>query len=52
VLWNLPNAGSTAVGGSILNHGDLSSPFYLCGTLYVTSIVLFYTMFRRTRSAA
>lgn len=52
VLWNLPNAGSTAVGGSILNHGDLSSPFYLCGGLYITSIVLFYMMFRRTRSAA
>ena len=48
VLWNLPNAGSTVVGGSILNQGDLSSPFYLCGILYATSIVLFYTIFRKS----
>ena len=48
VLWNLPNAGSTVVGGSILNQGDLSSPFYLCGALYATSIVLFYTIFRKS----
>jgi MFS family permease len=48
VLWNLPNAASTVVGGSLLNSGDLSLPFYLCGVLYVTSIVLFYTIFRRT----
>jgi MFS family permease len=48
VLWNLPNAASTVVGGSLLNNGNLSLPFYLCGVLYVTSIVLFYTVFRRT----
>ena len=51
VLWNLPNAGSTVVGGSMLNGGNLSLPFYLCGTLYITSIVLFYGLFReRTKS--
>ena len=49
VLWNLPNAASTVVGGSMLNGGSLSLPFYLCGILYITSIVLFYTIFRRTR---
>ena len=48
VLWNLPNAASTVVGGSLLNNGNLSLPFYLCGGLYVTAIVLFYTMFRKT----
>jgi len=48
VLWNLPNAASTVVGGSLLNNGNLSLPFYICGGLYVTSIVLFYTIFRRT----
>jgi MFS family permease len=48
VLWNLPNAASTVVGGSLLNNGNLSLPFYLCGGLYVTSIVLFYTIFRKT----
>jgi MFS family permease len=48
VLWNMPNAASTVVGGSLLNNHNLSLPFYLCGALYVTSIVLFYTIFRKT----
>lgn len=52
VLWNLPNAGSTAVGGSMLNHGDLRSPFYLCGSFYITAILLFYTIFRRSARPA
>jgi MFS family permease len=52
VLWNLPNAASTVVGGSLLNNGELSIPFYLCGTLYVSSIALFYTIFRRTEQRA
>jgi len=47
VLWNLPNAASTVVGGSLLNNGDLSLPFYLCTVLYITSIILFYAIFRR-----
>lgn len=46
VLWRLPNAASTVVGGSLLNSGDLSLPFYLCTVLYVTSITLFYSLFR------
>jgi len=48
VLWTLPNAGSTPVGGSLLSHGDLSSPFYLCGAFYVSSILLFYMIFRKS----
>jgi MFS family permease len=48
VLWNLPNAASTVVGGSLLNGGNLSLPFYLCGSLYIMSIVIFYAIFRRT----
>ena len=48
VLWTLPNSASTVVGGSMLNSGNLSLPFYLCGSLYVTSIVAFYAIFRRT----
>jgi MFS family permease len=52
VLWNLPNAGSTAVGGQLLSVGNLSLPFYLCGSLYTASVVLFYTIFRKsTRSS-
>src|SRR5208337_1907847 len=48
VLWTLPNSASTVVGGSMLNSGNLSLPFYLCGSLYVTSIVAFYAISRRT----
>jgi predicted MFS family arabinose efflux permease len=47
VLWNLPNSASTVVGGSMLNNGKLSLPFYLCGILYVASIALFYAIFRK-----
>jgi predicted MFS family arabinose efflux permease len=46
VIWRLPNAASTVVGGSLLNSGNLSLPFYLCTVLYVSSIALFYTLFR------
>jgi predicted MFS family arabinose efflux permease len=49
VLWN---AGSTVVGGSLLNNGNLSLPFYLCGALYVTSIIFFYTIFRKSAPPA
>jgi MFS family permease len=48
VIWRLPNAASTAIGGSLLNEGNLSLPFYLCAVLYVTSIILFYMIFRKT----
>jgi MFS family permease len=46
VVWRLPNAASTVIGGSLLNGGDLSLPFYLCTALYVSSIALFYSLFR------
>ena len=48
VIWRLPNAASTVVGGSLLNGGNLSLPFYLCAALYLFSIALFYTLFRDT----
>lgn len=51
VIWSLPNAASTVIGGSLLNAGNLSLPFYLCTTLYVTSITLFYAIFRKTEQA-
>jgi MFS family permease len=47
VIWRLPNAASTVIGGSLLNSGDLSLPFYLCTVLYVASISLFYALFRK-----
>lgn len=52
VIWRLPNAASTVIGGSLLNSGDLSLPFYLCTTLYVSSIALFYTLFRHAEQAS
>jgi MFS family permease len=51
VIWRLPNAASTVVGGSLLSGGNLSLPFYICATLYITSIVLFYAIFRETERA-
>jgi MFS family permease len=46
VIWRLPNAASTVIGGSLLNSGNLSLPFYLCTALYASSIALFYSLFR------
>jgi predicted MFS family arabinose efflux permease len=48
VLWSLPNAGSTAVGGVMLsNPNQRSLPFYMCGALYIASILAFYAIFRK-----
>jgi MFS family permease len=51
VIWRLPNAASTVIGGSLLNSGQLSIPFYLCTVLYVSSIALFYALFRNAEKA-
>jgi MFS family permease len=52
VIWRLPNAASTVVGGSLLSSGNLSLPFYLCSILYVISISIFYTLFRKAEQTA
>ena len=49
VIWRLPNAASTVIGGSLLNSGNLSLPFYLCTILYVASITLFYAVVSQNR---
>jgi predicted MFS family arabinose efflux permease len=51
VIWRLPNAVSTIAGGSMLNGGSLSLPFYLCAALYLASITIFYTLFRSADKA-
>lgn len=58
MLWRLPNAASTSIGGSILSDGFtqnsmflLNLPFYLCAALYVTSISIFYAIFRKTEES-
>jgi MFS family permease len=52
VVWRIPNAASTIVGASFLSRGDLSLPFYLCTFLYVSSITLFYALFRKVEANA
>ena len=52
VLWTLPNAGSTVMGGKMLDDKKLSLPFYLCGILYIASIALFYAIFRKSSGVA
>ena len=47
VVWRVPNAASTVLGAAVLSAGNLNLPFYLCTILYVASITLFYTLFRR-----
>jgi len=47
VVWRVPNAASTVFGAAVLSSGNLNLPFYLCTILYVASITLFYTLFRK-----
>jgi predicted MFS family arabinose efflux permease len=44
IVWRLPNAASTVIGGTLLGAGELGLPFYLCAVLYITSITLFYSI--------
>jgi predicted MFS family arabinose efflux permease len=48
-LWRLPNALSTSIGAGLMAAGFLGEPFFLAGGLYVVSITLFWTFFRKTR---
>jgi MFS family permease len=50
VIWRLPNAASTVFGATLLSQGSLNLPFYFCTVLYVTSIALFYALFRRAET--
>jgi len=51
VIWRLPNAASTVIGGALLSEGNLSLPFYLCATLYIVSIMLFFAIFRKAEKS-
>ncbi len=46
VVWRLPNSGSTAVGGWLLDSGQFVLPFFLAAGFYITSIAAFYAVFR------
>lgn len=45
VSWNAPNSATPTFGGYLMQNVSLSAPFYLCGLLYSSAIVLFYLFF-------
>jgi MFS family permease len=48
-LWSLPNALSSFVGAYLMGLGLLAAPFFLSGGLYVTSVMLFWYFFHKTK---
>jgi MFS family permease len=48
-FWRLPNALSTSIGASIMGIGLLAAPFFLASLLYIVSIALFWSFFRKTK---
>jgi predicted MFS family arabinose efflux permease len=51
VVWRTPNATSKVVGAAALIGGDFSLPFHLCTVLYVASITVFHSLFRKVEHA-
>ena len=49
VMWELPQSGSTILGGVILGSGSYTSPFLLAALFYAVSISLFYSLFRNLK---
>jgi len=45
VSWNAPNSATPTFGGYLMQNVSLSAPFYLCGILYSSAILLFYIFF-------
>ena len=45
VSWNAPNSATPTFGGYLMQNVSLSAPFYLCGALYSSAILLFYIFF-------
>jgi len=50
-LWRLPNAISSYIGAIIMGLGQsfLSLPFFMAGSFYMLSIILFWWFFRKTK---
>ncbi len=48
-LWRLPNATSSIVGAYWIGLGLLALPFYVATVLYVSSITIFWFLFKDTR---
>jgi len=51
IVWRLPNSASTIVGGFLLSQGQFVLPFLIAASFYITSIVLFYVVFRDVNPA-
>ncbi len=49
IVWRLPNSASTVVGGWLLSGGHYELPFLIAALFYITSISLFYLLFRDVR---
>jgi len=49
-LWRMPNALSSYLGSALIRAGELKTPFFVAGTLYIVSITLFWRWFRIQKS--
>jgi predicted MFS family arabinose efflux permease len=48
-IGSIARSAGPAIGGELMMK-SLALPFYICGTLYASSTLLFYLFFRKTRS--
>jgi len=48
-FWRLPNALSTSIGASLMGIKLLAAPFFLASLLYIVSIALFWSFFRKIK---
>ena len=48
-LWRLPNALSTWIGAWLMGIGLLAEPFFMAGSFYIVSIMLFWYFFRKVK---
>jgi MFS family permease len=48
-LWRLPNSVSSLIGAWMMGLGFLYLPFYLATLFYLTSIIMFWLFFRKTK---
>ncbi len=49
LVWRLPNSVSTVVGGILMAAGFLDLPIFLATSFYVSSITLFFAVFRAVK---
>jgi MFS family permease len=47
IVWGLPNSTSQGLGGQLLDMKQYTTPFLICGSLFVLAIFSFYLFFGR-----